>query len=350
MRAARHPWIVLRPRGLALSMRLDRRVPCVALALLLLTGALMVWSIGTGEYPIAPLDVLRTVLGLPTDNADYTFVVHALRLPRTLIAALVGMALAVSGAIMQGLTRNPLASPEITGVTAGAGFGAVTLIVLLPDSSIVTLPFAALAGALSVALLIYLFAWRHGDSPMRLILVGIGLASVLEALTSLMITFGEITQVQRALVWLTGSVYARSWSDVRAIAPWLAMLLPLAWLLARRLNALHLGEEVARGLGSHITLDRGLLLLTSIALAAAAVTVAGTIGFVGLMAPHIARRLVGPTHEGLLPVAALTGALIVVAADLAGRTLFAPVEIPCGVVIAAVGAPFFAWILYRGRA
>lgn len=349
MKVAQQPWIILRPGRVPVSVRLDRRVPLALGVLGLLTLVLMVWSVGTGEYPIAPIDVIRTIIGLPTVNPDYAFVVNTLRLPRTLIAALVGMALAISGAIMQGLTRNPLASPEITGVTAGASFAVVTLIVLLPGASLITLPFAALLGALTVALLIYVFAWRGGDSPIRLILVGIGLGAVLGALTTLMITFGEINQVQRALIWLTGSVYARSWSDVRMIMPWLLVFLPLSLLLARHLNALHLGEEVARGLGSRVEWQRGLLLLTSVALAAAAVTVSGTIGFVGLMAPHIARRLVGPSHEGVLPTAAITGALIVVTSDLVGRTLFAPVEIPCGVITAAVGAPFFLWVLYRNR-
>jgi len=347
MKVAHQPWIILRPRRVPVSIRLDRRVPCAVLVLSLLTLTLMVWSIGTGEYPIAPADVVRTVLGLPTANTNYAFVVNTLRLPRTLVAALVGMALAVSGAIMQGLTRNPLASPEITGVTAGASLAAVTLIVLVPSASIITLPLAALAGALGVALLIYVLAWKGGDSPIRLILVGIGLGSVIGALTTLIMTFGEINQVQRALIWLTGSVYGRSWDDIGALLPWLIIFIPLALVLARHLNALHLGADVARGLGSHVEWQRGLLLLTSVALAAASVTVSGTIGFVGLMAPHIARRLVGPSHEGMLPTAAITGALIVVASDVLGRTLFAPVEIPCGVITAVVGAPFFLWVLYR---
>ncbi len=200
-----------------------------------------------------------------------------------------------------------------------------------------------------MAVLIYALAWKRGDSPIRLIIVGIGLTSVMGALTTMMITFGEIDDVTRALIWLTGSVYGRGWADVRALLPWLMLFVPGALLMSRQLNALNLGEEVARGLGSSIERERGLLLLTSAALAAAAVTVAGTIGFVGLIAPHIARRLVGPSHEGLMPVAALTGGLIVVLADLLGRTVFAPVEVPAGVITAAVGAPFFMYLLYRSR-
>jgi iron complex transport system permease protein len=184
---------------------------------------------------------------------------------------------------------------------------------------------------------------------MRLILVGIGLGAICGAATSLMITFGDIYDVQRALIWLTGSVYGRSWEEFWSLLPWILLFAPLALLLARDLNALNLGEEVARGLGSPVALQRGILLLTAVALAASTVAAAGTIGFVGLMAPHVARRLVGPDHVGLLPTAGVLGALIVVAADLLGRTLFAPIELPAGLVTAAVGAPFFIALLWQQR-
>lgn len=342
-------WITIRPQRLPFSIRLDRRVPLVLLLTTIATIATLTISVGYGEYWITPPDVLRTLLGLPTGNADHSFIVMTLRLPRALAALLVGMALAISGAILQGLTRNPLADPGIVGIEAGASLAAVSLIVLLPSIGAGWLPVAAFSGALIVALLIYALAWRGGDSPMRLILVGIGLASVGGALTTLMITFGEINQVSRALLWLTGSVYGRSWDDVGPLLPWLIGFGGLALLLTRDLNALALGEDVARGLGSRVALQRGLLLITSVALAAAAVATAGTIGFVGLIAPHVARLLVGPSHEGSLPTSALLGGLLVLLADLVGRTLFAPVEIPCGIVTAAIGAPFFLYLLYRRR-
>lgn len=328
-------------------------MPLVLAAMLLVTLAVMVINIGVGEYPIAPLDVIKTVLHLPTDNHDYNFIVNTLRLPRMLVAALVGLALGISGTIMQGLTRNPLADPNILGISAGAGLVAVVLIVVVKDVPAGVLPLAAFAGALMVAGLIYVLAWRSqgatGDSPMRMILVGIGLGAVAGALTTLMITFGDIYDVQRALIWLTGSVYARSWEEFWALLPWVLILAPLAFLLARDLNALNLGEEVARGLGTRVSGQRGLLLVTAVALAAATVAAAGTIGFVGLMAPHLGRRLVGPDHIGLLPTAGVIGALMVVAADLVGRTIFAPIELPCGLITAAVGAPFFIYLLWQQR-
>ncbi len=306
-------------------------------------------NVGVGEYPIPPLDVVLALFGVESGDANYGFIVNVLRLPRALVAVLVGAALAVSGTILQGLTKNDLAAPDIVGINAGAGLAAVTLIVAFPYVSAAYLPPAAFCGAIVVAVTLYVLAWRGSSSPTRLILIGVGLSAVATALTTFMITFGEIYQVSQALVWLTGSVYGRSWEQIFILLPWLVVFMPLAFLRFRHLNALNLGDEVATGLGSRVELERGLLVLASVALAASAVATAGTIAFVGLMAPHIARRLVGPAHGGLLPVSAMTGGTMVVLADLVGRTLFAPVEIPCGIVTAVIGAPFFLYLLYKTR-
>jgi len=319
----------------------------LALAMVVLAG--VVANVGYGEYPIPPVDVVKALMGVQSGDGNYSFIVNTLRLPRALVAVLVGAALAVSGAILQGLTRNDLAAPDIVGVNAGAGLVAVSMIVVFPSVPAAYLPPAAFAGAFAVAVLLYLLAWRGSSSPMRLILIGVGISAVATALTTVMITYGDIYQVSQALVWLTGSVYGRSWEQIWPLLPWLLVFMPLALLRARHLNTLNLGDDVARGLGARVELERGLLLLASVALAASAVATAGTIGFVGLMSPHIARRLVGPAHGGLLPVAAMTGGTMVVLADLLGRTMFAPTEIPCGIVTSAVGAPFFLYLLYRSR-
>lgn len=342
-------WLVIRSRRLGVSFRFERRVPAVLLALVLVTLAAMVVSVGQGEYPIPPLEVVKTILGWETSSPDYPFVINMLRLPRTLVAFLVGVGLAISGTILQGITRNPLADPSIIGFNAGASLAAVSLIVLLPSAPIYLLPWSAFGGAVVVALLIYLLAWNQGSSSIRLILVGIGLAAIATALTNLTIAFGEINSVSQALVWLAGSVYGRSWEHVAAILPWLIVLVPLALMLAPQLNILNLGDDVAKGLGSAVERQRCLLLLISVALAGAAVATAGTIAFVGLIAPHLGRMLVGPTHEGSIPTAAVMGGAIVVLADLAGRTAFAPIELPCGIITAAVGAPYFLYLLYRNR-
>lgn len=344
-----YPWIIFRTKRPALSLKLDRRVPLITLIALLLTLWVMIWNVGTGEYPISPVDVVKTILGMDTGNTDHSFVVNTLRLPRALVAWLVGAMLALAGGIMQSLTRNALASPDITGVTAGASLGAVLLLVVFPQATTISLPVAAMSGGLIVAFLIYLLAWRHGDSPIRLILVGIGLTAVLSAAQAILLLRVDIERVQRALYWLTGSIYARSWEHLWALLPWCAVFIPLTLFAARHLNAIHLGEEVARGLGSRVQWQRGLLLLTSVALTGAAISQVGAIGFVGLMAPHMARRLVGPAHEGSQPVSALIGGLIVLLSDFIGRTLFAPIEVPAGIVIALVGAPFFIYLLWRQR-
>lgn len=342
-------WLTIRLHPVPLSLRLDRRVPWVLATLGIIVSFILVFSIGYGEYPISPIDVLKTLLGLNTNNPDHGFVIYTLRLPRVITAFLVGMALAVAGTILQGLTRNPLAAPEIVGVEAGAGLAAVALIVLFPSVPVFFLPIFAFAGALTAALLVYWLSWNGGSSPIRLILVGVGLGAVASALTSLMITFGNIYDVSQALVWLAGSVYGRTWEHIQALLPWLMVFMPLALLSSRELNALSLGDQVSRGLGSAVEWQRGLLLLISVALAGASVATAGTIGFVGLMAPHLARQLVGTAHQGLMPTAALAGGLIVALADLLGRSLFAPIELPCGVITAAVGAPYFLYLLYRNR-
>lgn len=344
------PWIVVRANKF--SLRMDRRIPWVLGGLTLAALIVLVLHVGIGEYNIAPLDVLNTLLGKEVGDKNYHFVVMELRIPRAIVAWLVGAALGASGAIIQGLTRNPLASPDLTGVTAGASAAAVALIIFMPNVPDTWLPFAAFGGGVFVALILYLFAWRGGssaggDSPIRLILVGIGLSAALGAFTSFALTFGELWHVQRAMMWLAGTVYATDWMDITTLLPWLTICLPLVIYGARDLNALNLGEDVAQGLGLRLTLKRAFLLLLAVALAGVTVTVAGIIGFVGLIAPHLARRLVGSMHEGLVPTAALMGGFLVILADLIGRTISPPTEIPAGIVIAIIGVPFFLYLLWK---
>lgn len=340
-------WLVIRSE--VISFRIDRRVPLMLLCLAAVIGVAMVMNVGRGEYPIAPLDIVETVLSLDKSNPDHAFVINTLRLPRTLVAFMVGVALAISGTIFQGLTRNPLADPSIIGINAGASLAAVTVIVLFPTAPIYTLPLSAFIGGFLMAAVIYSLAWNNGSSPILLILIGIGLSAIVSAFTNLLITFGEIHSVTDALVWLSGSVYGRTWEQVFSCLPWLIIFVPMALTLARHLNTLNLGDDVAKSLGTRVEWQRGLLALVGVALAGASVATAGMIGFVGLIAPHIGRQLVGPNHEGLIPTAALLGGMIVVVADLLGRILFAPIEIPCGLVTAAIGAPYFLYLLIRSR-
>ncbi len=342
---AKHNWWVVRIGGF--SYKLDKRVLPVFLVMLVLGLIILVTSVSYGEYDISPLQVITTILGNETDRR-FNLVVWQFRLPRIVISFMIGAALSVSGTILQGITRNPLADPGILGVTSGAAFAAVASIVWLQISP-TYLPYVTFAGATIMAALIYLLAWKGGSSSIRLILVGIGLAAITGALTNVMIVFGDINQVQQAYVWLAGSVYGRDWGHVGSIAPWLLVLLPVSILQARQLNTLNLGEDTAKGLGMNVEWQRGILLLISVALAAISVAVAGTVGFVGLVAPHITRRLVGPAHEGLIPAAALLGGVLVMFADLVGRFIIAPSELPVGIVTAMIGAPYFVYLLYQTR-
>lgn len=340
-------WLAVRRRGLPLSFRLDRRVPPVLLALVAALALALLLSAASGEYRIAPADVLRAVAGLETGDPNHALVVRSFRLPRILLALLIGAVLGVSGGIVQGLTRNDLADPGLLGINGGAGVLVVGYLTLVAAPNTALLPWLALAGGLGAAALIYVLGWRGGSSTLRLLLLGVGLASLTGALINYFITRLEVDSAQRAFVWLTGSVYGSTWADVGLLALWAGALIPLALLLARPLNALALGDGPATSLGVRVEGYRLLLIAISAALAAVTVTVAGTIGFVGLVAPHVARRLVGPAHEGALPVAALVGGLLLVVADLVARSIIAPNELPIGVTTALIGAPFFAWLLYR---
>lgn len=321
----------------------------VAGILLILIVATTVVSVGQGEYRIGPLDVVRATLGLETGNPDHALVVREFRLPRIVLATLVGAALALSGAVLQGITGNPLAEPGVLGINQGAGLAAVALLTLAPATSGALLPWVALAGGLLAALLIYLLAWNRGAAAIRLLLVGIGLGAIATSLTTFLIVFGEVLEVQRALVWLSGSVYGRTWEHVRMLALWMLVLVPPVLLGARSLNILSMGDAAARGLGQRVELARGSLIVVAVALASGAVAVAGTVAFAGLVAPHAARRLVGPAFEALLPVSALFGALLLLVADLVGRTVIAPSQLPVGLVTAVIGAPYLLYLLWRQR-
>jgi iron complex transport system permease protein len=317
----------------------------LAALIALLAGATLAHLV-VGDLPLSPLQVMYAVLG-QAETAQVDFVVNVLRVPRALTGALVGAALGVTGAILQAITRNPLASPDLTGVSGGAGLAAVVLIVAFPDAPGWLLPPAATAGGLSAALLLAVLTWRQRTAPMRLILIGIGIGATCAAATNALITLGEITQVQRAMGWLAGSLYARGWADVQAVVGWIGCGLVAAWLAARDLDALALGDELAAGLGLRVPQTRALLLGLAVLLAAAATAAAGTLAFIGLFAPHLARRYSGPRHAALLPLTAASGALIVVAADLLARRLLAPAELPVGVMVALLGAPYFALLLRR---
>lgn len=336
-----------------ISFLIDLRALLIFLILSAAAAAVFIVSTGTGEMKISPLTVVQVFFGGGSDMER--LVIQSFRLPRIIVALMVGIALAAAGGILQGMIRNPLASPDIIGITGGAAVAVVGFLAFFSDESnaltvsINWMPLAAFAGASIVAFLVYFLAYKDGVSPIRLILIGIGLYSLMKALTTLMMILGPIYQASQANIWITGTVLGSSWGNVAILVPWTLVLLILAFILARNVNIQELGDEIATGVGSSVQKYRFLLLMVSTALIGGAVAFAGGIGFVGLMAPHMARRLVGSAFGALLPASALIGGILVMAADLIGRTLFSPLEIPAGVFTASIGAPYFIYLLFKTR-
>jgi iron complex transport system permease protein len=305
--------------------------------------ALFLFGVGSGAFPLTPTDVLAALAG--TGDQAHQFVVWSLRLPRLLVALEVGAALALSGAILQTMTRNPLVAPDIIGVNSGAAIAAVAIFVL--GGSLELVAAAAFAGGLLAALLVYVLAWRSGLSRYRLVLVGIGVGAIGAAGIQFLLTRGEISDVQRATVWLTGSLYGTGWAEVALLSAALAVLLPLAFVVARRLSALQLGDDLAASLGLPLERSRLMLVVVAVGLAAINVAVAGPIAFVAFIAPHLARRISRGSGVGVFPAAAAIGALLLIAADLAARRLLDPTELPAGIFTILFGGPYFVWLLRR---
>lgn len=341
-------YIVYRSRSGKMSFLLEKRAIIVLTVLILLSVAIFMTGLSVGSTFISPVEVFKHLID--AGSGDYTFTIDKLRMPRVLLAMLVGAALSVSGLILQGIIRNPLGSPDIIGITGGASLFAVTFITYFAGTvSIQWLPMAAIAGAACVSILMYLLSWKKGVTPIRLVLIGIGLAAAMSALTTMMLVLGDANSTTKAYVWLTGSVYGANWSDVYTMLPWVLVFIPLALLLSKTANAQEMGDQISAGLGVRVQLHRYMLLMISVVLAGSAVAFAGAISFVGLIAPHIARRLVGRSFGSLVPVSALIGGMIVVLADIVARTAFLPLDLPAGVFVSGIGAPFFIFLLYRNR-
>lgn len=316
------------------------------LIIVLLIG--IIFSIGLGSIRIPVSEVLKVFLGW--GESTYEIVILNLRLPRIVVSVMVGASLAVSGAILQALIRNPLASPDLIGTTTGATAAAVAFITFTDGVySIHWMPLVALLGGLFTASLTYVTAWRKGMSPFRLALIGVSISSGMGAVTVFFMIASPLHKAQQALGWMTGTVYGSAWQHVLTLLPWTLAFLLLAYQQIRHLNVQELGDDVAQGIGMPIEKKRLLLIAISVALAGAAVGIAGGISFVGLMAPHMARKLVGSAYGALLPASAVLGAMFVLLADLIARTMFVPMDIPAGVFTAAVGAPFFMYLLYKSR-
>ncbi|KOV63751.1 FecCD family ABC transporter permease [Streptomyces sp. MMG1121] len=326
------------------TVQLHRRSALVALALLVLLAAAMLASACIGQTFVSPAGVWRA---LRHGGTPYDLIVTELRVPRIVLGALVGAALGLAGALVQTVTRNPLASPDVIGVGHGAAAATVLALATGTTNSPNTLPALSVAGGLAAAALVYVLAWRHGMHAGRFVLTGVGIGVALSAVVQLYLADSELDAAEQVKLWLTGSLNGRGWAQAAPLAVVIALCLPgLVWA-GRAARPLGLGDETAAGLGVRVDRTRLALTVLGVVLAAAATGAAGPIGFVALTAPQLARRLTRTPHLPLL-CSALTGAVVLVAADLAARTLLAPLEVPAGALTALVGGPYLLWLLGRG--
>ncbi|SDW99267.1 iron ABC transporter permease [Paenibacillus sp. CF384] len=309
-------------------------------------------SMNTGHAKLTALDTLRTLFGGGTEREHV--ILFDFRLPRITLSILVGAGLALSGCTIQGVTKNALADPGLLGISAGAGLMVILFTMFVGTGtllSIFTLPFLALVGAGLTAIMVYVLAYKKTDgvAPMRLILTGIAVQAGISALTTVLVIKLSEEQFDFVAVWQAGNIWGGNWKFVLALLPWLLILIPYLVYNSRKLDVLSMSEDTAYSLGVAVVKQHRKLLLVSVALAASCVSVSGSIGFVGLIAPHLARRLVGSRHIILLPVCALVGAVLVSVADTLSRVILPPAGIPTGIIVAIIGAPYFLYLLATAK-
>lgn len=317
--------------------------------LALLIAATAAVALSTGDAPLSYNRIVPTLLGY--GSMEEEFILFSLRLPRLFITLLAGMALALSGAVLQGLTRNDLADPGVLGINAGAGAGVALFFLFFPIEAgtfLYALPLVAFAGAILTAVAIYSVSYKKttGLQPVPFILTGVGMSMALSGLMIVLISAADRTKVDFIARWLSGNIWGDDWPFIWAVLPWLAAGTLVALYRAKHLNILHLGDPVSIGVGVHVRRERLVLMITAVAVAAAAVSVTGGISFIGLMAPHIAKSIVGPHHERVIPASMLIGGWLLLAADTIGRNVLAE-PLPAGVIVSLIGAPYFIYLLLK---
>lgn len=298
-------------------------------------------SVGLGAIKVSPKEIIRALTD--KNGTVHYHIIWNIRLPRTIISILVGISLSLSGVIIQGVMRNSLASPSIIGVSSGAGFAALIILILFPKYYRLV-PLGAFVGAFVVTMLIYGLAWKDGLVPNRLILAGVAVNSLLGSGNNALLTFFP-DRVSGVINFMVGGLNGVTWTNVHNILPYVIVGVVISLTLSDKLNILVLGDEVATGLGVNVEMIRFVFIILSSVLAGSAVSVVGLLGFVGLIVPHISRLIIGSDYRFLFPAAILLGAIIVLICDLISRVLFAPIEIPVGIIMSALGAPFFLYLL-----
>lgn len=310
-------------------------------------------GLATGPIRISPLEVVQTLF--QQGSAKQELILFDFRLPGIILAVLIGAGLAVSGAILQGITQNELADPGILGVNTGAGLAIVLFMFFFRDVmdmmgafSIYIMPLFALMGAIGAAVLIYIIAWNKGVNPVRLVLVGIGINAGFSAALVIFQLKMDPQDYRQATVWLMGDIWSANWTFVFALLPWMLILIPYALHKARTLNSMTLGDSVASGLGIQVERERMILLFVAVALAGASVAAGGGIAFLGLVVPHIARKIIGPMHQFIIPISALIGALLLLGADTISKNITS-INIPIGIIVSILSIPYFVYLLIKTK-
>lgn len=340
-------YLLLRNKKDSVSFIVEKSTILTILVLSFLTLSILILSLSVGSSFINPIEVVQYLFGI--EEAENPFILETLRLPRALLSLLSGACLSIGGLILQGISRNPLASPDMIGITGGAKVAAVLCITIFTDVPIKYIPIFAIIGAGLSAIIIYSLAWKKGINPIRLVLIGIGADAALTALVTMMVLLAPTVSATEAYVWMTGSVYGANWTDVFPMFLLLLFVLPATMVMSRKVDLQELGDDLAIGLGAHVQLDRIILLIICVIAAGTSVAFVGGIGFIGLIGPHITKKLVGHSYGAMVPVAALVGGIIVMVADVIARTAFLPLDLPAGVFVSGIGAPFFIYLLYRHK-
>lgn len=333
-----------------LQDRKQRRALWMMIVMVVVAMIIVLISLNTGSIRLSPLRVMWTWLGQGSKIEN--LIMFQYRLPRIVITILAGIGLGVAGAVLQGVSRNSLADPGILGINAGAGFGLIIFVSFfrtMEGSIALLIPLFTFGGGVLIAFMIFMLSYdrQRGLLPIRLILVGIAVAAGISAITLLLSLKLDPDTYAFAATWLAGSVWGRDWIHVWSLLPWIIILVPWVYLHSRTLDMFVLGDEITTSLGNSTTKSRLVLLLLAVGLACASVAMVGSIGFIGLIAPHISRQLVGARHQYMIPVAAMIGMIIMLSADTIGRSIFQPNFVPAGVVVALIGGPYFIYILFK---
>ncbi|HCY6737015.1 TPA: iron ABC transporter permease [Staphylococcus aureus] len=331
----------------------NKRRQWIALAvfsILLFLGC--TWSITSGEYNIPVERFFKTLIG--QGDAIDELILLDFRLPRMMITILAGAALSISGAIVQSVTKNPIAEPGILGINAGGGF-AIALFIAIgkinADNFVYVLPLISILGGITAALIIFIFSFNknEGVTPASMVLIGVGLQTALYGGSITIMSKFDDKQSDFIAAWFAGNIWGDEWPFVIAFLPWVLIIIPYLLFKSNTLNIIHTGDNIARGLGVRLNRERLILFFIAVMLSSAAVAVAGSISFIGLMGSHIAKRIVRPRHQLFLPIAILVGACLLVIADTIGKIILQPGGVPAGIVVAIIGAPYFLYLMYKTK-